>query len=67
MFNVRAIRLFFFLEASLVLGLSSVVEAQEIKLDLETAIKMAVERNLGVKAKREELGIAEGKSIRANL
>src|SRR5712692_1227077 len=40
---------------------------QAVQLDLETAIRLALEQNLELKAKREELGIAEGRSIRANL
>jgi len=67
MFNASAIRLFIFLEAFLFLGLFSAVKAQEIKLDLQTAIKMALERNLELKAKSEELGIAEGRVIKSNL
>lgn len=67
MFNALAIRLFFFLEAFLFLGWFSLAQAQEIKLDLQTAIKMALERNLELKAKSEELGVAEGRVIKSNL
>ena len=41
--------------------------AQEIKLNLDSAIKLALEQNWELKAKREELGVAEGRLIRANL
>jgi cobalt-zinc-cadmium efflux system outer membrane protein len=36
-------------------------------MDLEQAMQTALERNLELKAKREELGLAEGRLIRANL
>lgn len=36
----------------------------EIKLDLQTAINRALENNLELQAKREEIGIAEGQSIK---
>jgi hypothetical protein len=41
--------------------------AEAVKLDLSTAVKMALERNLELKAKSEELGIAEGRVIKSNL
>lgn len=44
-----------------------VLGAEPLKLDLQSAIHMALERNLEIQAKREELGIAEGRLIRANL
>ncbi|MFQ5683309.1 MAG: TolC family protein [Candidatus Binatia bacterium] len=47
--------------------LSSTSVADGIKLDLEKAIKLASEQNLELKAKREELGIAQGRLIRSNL
>ncbi len=47
--------------------LTAVFAAEGIKLDLPAAIKLALEQNLELRAKREELGIAEGKLIRANL
>jgi len=43
------------------------IAAQEITLSLDSAVNLALERNLELKAKREELGIAEGRLIRANL
>jgi len=43
------------------------IAAQEIKLDLPTAIRIALERNLELKGKSEELGIAEGRVIKSNL
>jgi hypothetical protein len=36
-------------------------------LDLPTAVKIALERNLELKAKSEELGIAEGRVLKSNL
>ena len=47
--------------------LSPVYGAEAIKLDLEKAVKLALEQNLELKAKREELGIAEGRVIKSNL
>jgi cobalt-zinc-cadmium efflux system outer membrane protein len=38
-----------------------------MRLDLQQAIQTALERNLQLKAKREDLGLAEGRLIRANL
>jgi len=46
---------------------SPAIAAQEITLSMETAVKLAIEQNLDLKAKREELGIAEGRLIRSNL
>ena len=46
---------------------ASVLSAEVMKLDLNTAINMALERNLELKAKSEELGIAEGRVIKSNL
>lgn len=41
--------------------------AESLKLDSQTAIRMALENNLELQAKREEIGIAEGQVIKANL
>lgn len=49
------------------LALSSALGAESMRLNLERAVQVALERNLELKAKREELGIAEGRSIHANL
>jgi outer membrane protein, heavy metal efflux system len=49
------------------LWLTSTFAAEEIRLDLNAAVKIALERNFELKAKREELGIAEAKRMRANL
>jgi len=38
-----------------------------MQLNLEQAVKIALDRNLDLQAKKEELGIAEGRQIRANL
>jgi hypothetical protein len=57
----------FLLFISVLLQSSLAIAAQEIKLDLPTAVKIALERNLELKAKSEELGIAEGRVIKSNL
>jgi len=41
---------------------SPVFGAEPTKLDLERASRLALERNLELQAKKEELGIAEGGS-----
>jgi cobalt-zinc-cadmium efflux system outer membrane protein len=41
--------------------------AEPMRLTLEQALQMALERNLEFKAKREELGIADGRTLKANL
>jgi hypothetical protein len=46
---------------------ASALGAEAIKLDLEQAIKMAFEQNLELKAKREEIGIAQGRVSKSNL
>ncbi|MBI4529141.1 MAG: TolC family protein [Deltaproteobacteria bacterium] len=56
--------LFFLLE---ILCLKTPAAAAEIRLDLDQAIQLALKRNLELQAKRQELGIAEGRLIRANL
>ena len=56
-----------FLSVVILLAESATTSAQEIVLSLESAVKLALERNLELKAKREELGIAEGRMIRAYL
>ena len=47
--------------------LTSSFGAEPMQLNLEQAVKIALYRNLELKAKKEELGIAEGRLIRANL
>ena len=42
-------------------------ELSFVKLDLNAAIKLALEQNLEFRAKKEELGIAEGRVIKSNL
>ena len=49
------------------LVVTSAFGAAPMRLSLEQAIEMGLERNLDLTAKREELGIAEGRVIRANL
>ena len=57
----------FILSISVLLQSLPAISAQEITLTLDSAVKLAIEQNLALKAKREELGIAEGRLIRANL
>jgi len=49
------------------LVLSSSFGAEPMRLSLEQAVQTALERNLELKTKREELGIAEGRLLKANL
>jgi len=67
MVNIQAWASRFLLSITVLLQSLPASAAQEIKLDLPTAIKMALERNLELKAKSEELGIAEGRVIKSNL
>jgi cobalt-zinc-cadmium efflux system outer membrane protein len=46
---------------------ASVLDAGEIRLSLENAVRLAMERNLDLRAKREEVGLAEARMIQANL
>ncbi len=57
----------FLLSISMLTTSSPAIAAQEIILSLDTAVRLALEQNLELKAKREELGIAEGRLIRSNL
>jgi cobalt-zinc-cadmium efflux system outer membrane protein len=49
------------------LGLASAFAAAPLRLNQERAVQIALERNLELKSKKEELGIAEGRLIRSNL
>lgn len=51
----------------LLLIAAPVLGKEPIKLDLEKAVGLALERNLELKAKREEIGIAEARLTGANL
>jgi cobalt-zinc-cadmium efflux system outer membrane protein len=57
----------FILQAVSFMILSSAFGAEPMRLTLEQVVQITLERNLELKAKREELGIAEGRLIRANL
>lgn len=57
----------FLLAIGMLVKISFAMAAQEVTLSLDSAIKLALERNLELKAKKEELGIAEGRLIRANF
>jgi cobalt-zinc-cadmium efflux system outer membrane protein len=63
----RLISIFFVYQGVLFLVVASTFGAETMRLNLEQVVQIALERNLELKAKREELGIAEGKVIRANL
>ena len=67
MFRLRLLNAFLVLQVGLLWMQPWSFAAEDIKLDLETAVKLGLERNLEFKAKREELGIAEGRVIRSNL
>ena len=67
MFTSRFLSIFLFMQVVFLWLQLSSFAAEGIKLDLETAVKLGLERNLEFKAKREELGIAEGRVIRSNL
>jgi len=67
MVKFQAWALRFSLAISVFLQNPPALAAQEIKLDLQTAIKIGLERNLELKAKSEELGIAEGRVIKSDL
>src|SRR4030095_16567099 len=63
----RLISIFFVYQGVLFLVVAPTFGAETTRLNLEQVVQIALERNLELKAKREELGIAEGKVIRANL
>jgi len=63
----RFINLIFLLEVAFLLVYSPAVAAEGIRLDLEKAIKFGLERNLDLKAKEVELGVAKGQVTKANL
>lgn len=63
----RLINILFGYQAVLVLVFAPAFGAEVVKLDLNTAIKLALEQNLEFRAKKEELGIAEGRVSKSNL
>jgi outer membrane protein, heavy metal efflux system len=63
--HTRVLR--FLLSIGTLITCSSPIAAQEISLSLDQAVKLALEQNLELRAKREELGVAEGRLIRSNL
>jgi cobalt-zinc-cadmium efflux system outer membrane protein len=63
----RLINILFGYQAVLVLAFAPAFGAEVVKLDLNAAIKLGFEQNLEFKAKKEELGIAEGRVIKSNL
>lgn len=60
-------RAFSILQGIFLLILTPSFGAEPTRITLEQAVKMGLDRNLELKAKKEELGIAEGRQIRANL
>jgi len=62
-----SIKSFFVLQGVSLLILASSLAAEPMQLNLDEAVKIALERNLDLQAKKAELGIAEGRLIRANL
>ena len=64
---LRLISIFFVYQGVLFLVVAPTFGAETMRLNLEQVVQIALERNIELEAKREELGIAEGKVIRANL
>ncbi len=67
MSNSFLIKASFIIQGISLVVMSSSFGAESVRLTLEQAIQIALERNLEFKAKREELGIADGRTLRANL
>jgi cobalt-zinc-cadmium efflux system outer membrane protein len=63
----RWIKPFFLYQGVCFVTLTSVFAAEPMRLNLGQAVQVALERNLEFKAKKEELGIADGRILRANL
>jgi len=61
------IKAFFVLQGVSLLILASSFGAEPMRLTLEHALQIALERNLELKAKSEELGIAEGRVIKSDI
>jgi outer membrane protein, heavy metal efflux system len=57
----------FIIHAVSLLVLSPAFGAEPMRLTLEQAVQITLDRNLELKAKREDLGLAEARLIRANL
>jgi len=60
-------RAFFLFQEAYLVTLGSSFGAEPLRLNLQQVVQMALDHNLELSAKREELGIAEGRLIRANL
>jgi cobalt-zinc-cadmium efflux system outer membrane protein len=67
MANSLWVKASFIIHAVLLLVLSPVFGAEPMRLTLEQAVQITLARNLELKAKREDLGLAEARLIRANL
>jgi cobalt-zinc-cadmium efflux system outer membrane protein len=67
MLNSLWIKAFFVLQGVSLLILASSFGAEPMRLTLEQAVQIALERNLELKAKSEELGMAEGRVIKSDL
>jgi cobalt-zinc-cadmium efflux system outer membrane protein len=61
----RYIAIFF--QGAYLLGAASASAGEPVKLSLEQAVRIALERNLEFKTKKEELGVAEARILRADL
>lgn len=57
----------FIIHAVSLLVLSPAFGAEPMRLTLDQAVQITLDRNLELKAKREDLGLAEARLIRANL
>src|SRR5581483_1108024 len=67
MANSFLINISFIFHAASFMILSSAFGAEPVRLTLDQATQIAVERKLELKAKREDLGLAEARLIKANL
>jgi cobalt-zinc-cadmium efflux system outer membrane protein len=67
MVTSRWIKIYSIVFGAYLLSVSSVFGAERLQLTLEQVVRITLERNLELKAKREDLGLAEARLIRANL
>jgi outer membrane protein, heavy metal efflux system len=67
MVTSRWIKIYSIFFGAYLLSGSSVFGAERLQLTLEQAVRSTLDRNLELKAKREDLGLAEARLIRANL
>jgi cobalt-zinc-cadmium efflux system outer membrane protein len=67
MTNSLWIKVFFILQTVSFMMLSSAFGAEPVRLTLERALEITLDRNLELKAKKEDFGLAEARLIRADL